>query len=89
MKASVTGLLSVRVCVLALAACAFGPCTAMADDSKADSKNTYKEVKRNGAEVYCRTEPVTGSRTQKKEICLTKEQVEAERARGVNIVTGK
>ena len=83
------GRVSVRVGVLALAACAFSPWTAMAADSKPDPKNTYKEVKRNGEQVYCRTEPVTGSRTQTKEICMTKEQVDAERARGVNVVTGK
>jgi hypothetical protein len=89
MKASVISLVSVRVGVLALVACAFVPCTAVAADSKPDAKNTYKPVNRNGQEMYCRTEAVTGSRTQKKEICLTKEQVDAERARGVNIVTGK
>jgi hypothetical protein len=61
----------------------------MASEAKAEAKNTYKPVTRDGTEIYCRTEAVTGSRTQKKEICLTKEQVDAERARGVNIATGK
>lgn len=92
MKASIISSISVRVGVLALAACAaLTAGQAVAADSQPDTKKpqNYKPVKRNGVELYCRTDPVTGSRTQKKETCLTQEQIDAERARGVNIVTGK
>ena len=82
--------ISVRFCVLALAAFAAGSGVALAEEAKPEAKKqTYKIVKRDGVELYCRSEPVTGSRTQKKETCLTQEQVDAERARGVNIVTGR
>lgn len=91
MKATIIGSISVRAAVLALAACAALAGQAVAADSQPDTKKpqAYKPVKKNGVELFCRTDPVTGSRTQKKETCLTQEQVDAERARGVNIVTGK
>lgn len=92
MKASIISSISVRVGVLALAACAaLTAGQVVAADAQPETKKAqnYKPVKKNGVEVFCRTDPVTGSRTQKKETCLTQEQVDAERARGVNIVTGK
>lgn len=50
--------ISLRIGIVVLAAAL---CTgaALVDDSKPDAKNSYKSVKRNGVELYCRTGPVT------------------------------
>jgi hypothetical protein len=37
----------------------------------------YRQLTRNGQEVFCRREPVTGSRTETVETCLTKAQLDA------------
>jgi hypothetical protein len=46
----------------------------------------YQLIRRNGVEFFCHSEPVTGSRTQKKDICQTKEQMEADLNRTSNTV---
>lgn len=91
-KPSIISSISVRAAILAFATCAALAGQVMAADSPAEAPRkpvNYKPVKRNGVELFCRTDPVTGSRTQKKETCLTQAQVDAERNRGVNIITGK
>lgn len=38
----------------------------------------YRRVVMNGLERFCRTDTVTGSRTQKEEVCLTREELQAQ-----------
>jgi isopropylmalate/homocitrate/citramalate synthase len=49
-------------------------------DAKTEARipDGYQLIRRNGIEFFCHSEPVTGSRTQKKKICQTKEQMEAD-----------
>jgi hypothetical protein len=83
--------------MLTLTACATGAGTATDKKPKvvytvADAKTEasipykYQLIRRNGVEFYCHSEPVTGSHTQKKQICQTKEQIEAERTSTSNTV---
>lgn len=46
---------------------------------KSPSNRKMRRVVRNGQELFCSSEPVTGSRTQVVERCLTAEQIERER----------
>ena len=39
----------------------------------------YHRVEKKGKEYFCRTEAVTGSHTLKNEVCLTRDELEAER----------
>jgi hypothetical protein len=43
----------------------------------------YRLVVKKGNEYYCRMQPVTGSHTLKTEVCLTQEQLEAEKHQGL------
>ncbi|HJS21347.1 MAG TPA: hypothetical protein VJ764_01720 [Steroidobacteraceae bacterium] len=42
-------------------------------------KSGYKVVTKNGVQMYCSTEPVTGSLVQTKSACYTAEQLEQQR----------
>lgn len=54
--------------------------TASASESKrAGSYGNYRVVKRDGVEIYCKRELVTGSRTNMAETCLTAQQMEAQK----------
>jgi hypothetical protein len=57
-------------------------------DAKTDAKIPYKYllIRKNGVDLYCRSEKVTGSRTQKKDVCQTQDQMDAERASSTNTV---
>jgi hypothetical protein len=50
--------------------------TKITDSTKIPSG--YRRVVMNGQERFCRREPVTGSRAQVPEVCLTKAQLDAE-----------
>ena len=56
------------------------PPTAVANTSARSSADTakvphgYHLVVKNGTELYCRYEPVAGSRTLRDEVCLTKDE---------------
>jgi hypothetical protein len=52
----------------------------------------YTLIKRNGTDFYCHDERVLGSRTQMKQICETKEQMDASRnkaTKAVDYVNGR
>ncbi|MEJ0100395.1 MAG: hypothetical protein WDO12_11940 [Pseudomonadota bacterium] len=85
-------LLPAGVALLALAACAGNPpaptqpaakpvvtAVAPAPDGKPAKLYTdgYRLVKRDGQDIYCKREDLTGSRTQKIETCYTIEQLQA------------
>jgi hypothetical protein len=48
--------------------------------SDAKAQSGYRIVNRKGEQLYCKRELVTGSRTNATETCLTKEQLERQRA---------
>lgn len=48
----------------------------------------YRLVVKKGNEYYCRMQPVTGSHTLKTEVCLTQEQLEAEKHQGLELGAG-
>lgn len=50
-------------------------------EEEASLPRGYTLIKRNGVDFYCHTESVLGSHSQKKEVCQTKEQIDAERNR--------
>ena len=92
--------LSVCIAALALGACATteppksgstspqgaAPAAKAAGGATDKTPNSYKLVKRNGQDVYCRREEVTGSRTAVREVCLTQAQMEAERRGAVDLI---
>ena len=80
----------VVVGVLALSACASHAPVASATDpatGKALPKG-YRLVVKKGTEYYCRMQPVTGSHTLKTEVCLTEDQLEAEKHQGLALGAG-
>jgi len=80
----------VIVGVLALSACASHAPVASATDpatGKALPKG-YRLVVKKGTEYYCRMQPVTGSHTLKTEVCLTEDQLEAEKHQGLALGGG-
>lgn len=56
---------------------AAAPVAAAASDKPATSRAGYRLVTRNGEQVYCRREAVTGSLTRVQETCLTQAELEA------------
>ena len=75
---------------LALSACASHAPVASATDpatGKAVPKG-YRLVVKKGNEYYCRMQPVTGSHTLKTEVCLTEDQIEAEKHQGLALGGG-
>jgi hypothetical protein len=58
------------------------PTAVTAGDSKtlADVPYGFQLVVQKGEEYYCKRELITGSRTNTRDICLTKAQMEAQRA---------
>jgi len=48
----------------------------------------YRLVVKKGTEYYCRMQPVTGSHTLKTEVCLTQDQLEAEKHQGLALGAG-
>lgn len=69
-----------------LAACAShprpgapAPSTRAATGTDAAKVSGYRSVSRNGQELYCKREVLTGSRTSSTETCLTAAQIEAQR----------
>jgi hypothetical protein len=75
---------------LALSACAsHAPVASTADPTagKAVPKG-YRLVVKKGTEYYCRMQPVTGSHTLKTEVCLTQDQIEAEKHQGLALGMG-
>ena len=102
MKRSTISLLSLCIGTLALAASAADDATEKAADKTDKKSKVvirgataaeearipagYTLIKKNGLEYFCRTEKVTGSRTQTKQICQTKEQMDAERNNSNNTV---
>ncbi len=58
------------------------PAAVTAGDSKtlADVPYGFQLVVQKGEEYYCKRELITGSRTNTRDICLTKAQMEAQRA---------
>jgi hypothetical protein len=75
---------------LALSACASHAPVASAVDpatGKALPKG-YRLVVKKGTEYYCRMQPVTGSHTLKTEVCLTEDQLEAEKHQGLALGFG-
>ena len=75
---------------LALAACAsHAPVASTTDPAtgKALPKG-YRLVVKRGTEYYCRMQPVTGSHTLKTEVCLTEDQLEAEKHQGLALGGG-
>ena len=57
---------------------------AAADDKK--SAKGYRQVTKNGVEYFCRREPVTGSRTEVVDTCLTKAQMDSMTDSGQDLV---
>ena len=75
---------------LALSACASHAPVASAVDpatGKALPKG-YRLVVKKVTEYYCRMQPVTGSHTLKTEVCLTEDQLEAEKHQGLALGFG-
>ena len=69
--------------VLALAACASKPpanATATAAPAVGAVPKGYRLVMKKGTEYFCRDEAVTGSHTLKSEVCVTRDELEADRA---------
>lgn len=50
-------------------------------EEEANLPRGYTLIKRDGVDFYCHTESVLGSHSQKKQVCQTKEQIDAERNR--------
>jgi hypothetical protein len=75
----------VMVGVLALSACASHAPVARATDPATGTPlpKGYRLVVKKGTEYYCRMQPVTGSHTLKTEVCLTEDQLEAEKHQGL------
>ena len=78
-----SGLLSVATAVM-LSACASGPpatskpAAVAATPTQANNIAVgYRRVMRSGEEYFCKKEPVTGSRTDTNETCLTQAQMDA------------
>ena len=96
MKTSIIGLAFAGIGTLALAACATDPSTADAPKKTkvvvtvADAETAakipagYFLVRKGGKEYYCHDEPVVGSRTEKNQVCETKEQMDATRNKSAN-----
>jgi hypothetical protein len=80
--------------VTAAAASAPAPSTASAATLAANSKaahmtlDDYHHVVSNGKDYYCKTEVLTGSRLNKQQICLTKEEWEGLRDGTRNYING-
>jgi hypothetical protein len=93
MKTSMIGLVFVCVGSLSLASCATDTSTSTTNNTKkvgykvkmgdaamaARTPTGYTLIRKGGVEYYCHTETATGSHTQTKETCQTKEQIDAER----------
>ena len=81
----------VAAAALALSACAsHAPVVASTSGpniGKAVPKG-YRLVVKKGTEYYCRMQPVTGSHTLKTEVCLTQDQLEAEKHQGLALGMG-
>jgi len=75
---------------LALAACASHAPVASATDPATGKPlpKGYRLVVKKGTEYYCRMQPVTGSHTLKTEVCLTEDQIEAEKHQGLALGAG-
>ena len=78
-----SGLLAVATAVM-LSACASGPpatskpAAVAATPTQANNIAVgYRRVMRGGQEYFCKKEPVTGSRTDTNETCLTQAQMDA------------
>jgi hypothetical protein len=79
--------LLVVACASALAACASKPPANSAAPAAANASTPaaspvpkgYRRVVKGGTEYFCRTQGVTGSHTVKNEICLTHDELIAER----------
>jgi len=59
-----------------------GTAAATPDSDKTVPKG-YRLVVKKGTEYYCRWQPITGSHTLKTEVCLTPDQLEAEKHQGL------
>jgi hypothetical protein len=65
------------------------PAAASAEASKdKDTPRGYRHVVMNGEDRYCRKEVATGTRAQTSEICLTKDQLEAEKEGSRDLING-
>lgn len=76
---------------LALSACASHAPVASTTTDPATGKalpKGYRLVVKRGTEYYCRMQPVTGSHTLKTEVCLTEDQLEAEKHQGLALGAG-
>ena len=79
--------LLVVACASALAACASKPPVNSAVPATASASapaaspvpKGYRRVVKRGTEYFCRTEGVTGSHTLKNEVCLTQDELTADR----------
>ncbi len=80
--------LLVVACASALAACASKPATNSTAPTATANAGTpavspvpkgYRRVVKGGTEYFCRTQGVTGSHTLKHEVCLTQDELTAER----------
>jgi hypothetical protein len=80
-------------CASALAACASKPpvnstapvaANATAPEASSVPKG-YRRVVKQGTEYFCRMQAVTGSHTLKTEVCLTRDELDAERNHRVTV----
>jgi hypothetical protein len=62
--------------------------SATAPDAGKPVPKGYRLVVKKGTEYYCRMQPVTGSHTLKTEVCLTEDQLEAEKHQGLALEAG-
>jgi hypothetical protein len=72
-------------CLVVGAGCAGAPASAPAPEThqvaldgsnvEAAERAGYKLVNRNGEQVYCRTDPITGSRIETQTTCLTSREL--------------
>ncbi len=51
-----------------------------------DATAGYRPVQRKGVQLFCKTERITGSRTQTNETCLTAKQLELQRNNSQNLL---
>ena len=67
--------------MLAVSACASnGPTNSTAQAAATPAPKGYRVVMKKGTEYFCRDEAVTGSHTLKSEVCVTQDQLDADRA---------
>jgi hypothetical protein len=68
---------------------ALPPAAATSTPAKASSHSGYtRVVSRDGTELFCRNDDMTGSRVQHQKVCLTEAQLQADEQNGQSFLNG-